>query len=48
MRVLSIDFDIIMAPSIEFYNNMTGNHNLFNNDLVKVFTADLINYQRLT
>jgi hypothetical protein len=48
MNIVSIDFDIIMAPSIEFYNNMTGNSDLFNNDLVKVFTADLVHYQRLT
>lgn len=48
MNVVSIDFDIIMAPSIEFYNNMTGNPKLFDNYLTKVFTADLIHYQRLT
>ena len=48
MNIVSIDFDIIMAPSIEFYNNMVGNPTLFNDDLVKVFTADLIHYQRLT
>lgn len=48
MNIVSIDFDIIMAPSIEFYNNMVGSPNLFNDDLVKVFTADLVHYQRLT
>jgi hypothetical protein len=48
MNVVSIDFDIIMAPSIEFYNHMSGNPELFDNYLTEIFPADLIHYQRLT
>lgn len=48
MNIVSIDFDIIMAPSIEFYNHMTGNPQLFNNYLTQMFQADLTHYQRLT
>lgn len=48
MTVVTIDFDIIMAPSIEFYNNLTGNKKLFDDPLTRVFPADFIHYQRLT
>lgn len=48
MNIVSIDFDIIMAPSIEFYNNFVSDKNLFDNPLLKVCNADLQNYRRLT
>lgn len=48
MNVVSIDFDIIMAPSIEFYNNLVNSPKLFDNPLLQVCNADLIHYKRLT
>ena len=48
MNVVSIDFDIIMAPSIEFYNNLTNNRYLFDDPLLKVCNADLDHYRKLT
>ena len=48
MNVVSIDFDIIMAPSIEFYNNFTNDKFLFDNPLLKVCNADLSIYRKLT
>ena len=44
MNIVSIDFDIIMAPSIEFYNGMASDPKLFDHYLTKVFTADLVHY----
>ena len=46
MNVVSIDFDIIMAPSIEFYNNFTNDKFLFDNPLLKVCIADLSIYRK--
>lgn len=48
MTIVSIDFDIIMAPSIEFYNNFTQDKFLFDNPLLKVCNADLRIYRQLT
>ena len=48
MNIVSIDFDIIMAPSIEFYNNMVRTRSLFNDPLLQVCNADLEHYRRLT
>ena len=48
MNIVSIDFDIIMAPSIEFYNNFTHDRYLFDNPLLKVCNADLEHYRKLT
>lgn len=50
-KILSIDFDIIMAPCIEIYNNMASSFNwkeLEQIPQLKVLTADLIHYNRLT
>ena len=41
MNIVSIDFDIIMAPSIDFYNNVNKDREqLFLNPLMKVSEAD--------
>ena len=49
MNIVSIDFDIIMAPSIEFYNNILHkNKKIFDEPLMQVCNADLIHYTRLT
>lgn len=48
MNIVSIDFDIIMAPSIEFYNNLVSYEDLFDNELMRICNADLIHYSRLT
>lgn len=51
-NIITIDFDIIMAPCIQLYNNMVPNFNW--EQLRKTFpqmqllNADLIHYQRLT
>lgn len=51
-NIITIDFDIIMAPCIQLYNNMVPNLNW--EQLKKTFpqmqllNADLIHYQRLT
>lgn len=50
-KILSIDFDIIMAPCIEIYNNMVPSldwRELEKIPQLKVLTADLIHYNRLT
>ena len=50
-NIVSIDFDIIMAPSISLYNDLTGPgkwENEFNNIPQLVLSqADLEHYQRL-
>ena len=50
MIVVSIDFDIIMEPSIEFYNNFAGNRgrDLFRDPLLQGCNANLDTYKRLT
>ena len=50
MTVVSIDFDIIMEPSIEFYNNFAGNRgrDLFRDPLLQGCNANLDTYKRLT
>lgn len=51
MNVVTIDFDIIMEPSIIFYNNLVPKvkwQDLDKNALARLFCADLIHYQRLT
>ena len=48
MNIVSIDFDIIMAPSIQFYNHMVQDKQLFYNPASQFFNADLIHYHRLT
>lgn len=50
-NILSIDFDIIMEPSIQFYNNMT--HITWNeigkgNNYVDILTANYDTYHKLT
>jgi len=46
MNIVSIDFDIIMAPSIELYRNfdLNGYDNYYQN----IFNADLTIYTKLT
>lgn len=49
MNIVSIDFDIIMAPSIEFYNNLVSlKPSIFEDPLMQVCRADYIHYHRLT
>ena len=49
MNIVSIDFDIIMAPSIEFYNNLLSmKPPILEDPLMKVCRADFIHYHRLT
>lgn len=52
MRVLSIDFDIIMAPSIELYNNLINRNTIDevanNIELLKLANADYLHYLRIT
>lgn len=50
-NILTIDFDIIMAPCIDLYNNLvpfTPWDKLLKNPYIELATADLIHYQRLT
>ena len=50
-NILSIDFDIIMAPTIWLYNNMVpqqGWDDLLSSPYMKLAIADLNHYQRLT
>lgn len=49
-NIVTIDFDIIMAPSIELYNDSVkkGWDYLLQFNQMKLLTADLIHYQRLT
>ena len=50
--VLTIDFDIIMKPSIQLYNNLISTENYIDNieswNFVKYAPADLIIYNKLT
>lgn len=51
MKVVTIDFDIIMEPSIIFYNHIVPSarwEDLYKNAIPNLFTADLIHYERLT
>lgn len=48
MTIVSIDFDIIMGPSIEFYNHFINDEHLFEHPLMQICNADLIHYNRLT
>ena len=51
-NILTIDFDIIMGPSIDLYNDkipMFNWNELFeNNNLFKFLQFDAIHYKRLT
>lgn len=50
-NIVTIDFDIIMAPCIDLYNNLVPNYsweNLLNFEQMRLLTADLIHYQKLT
>lgn len=50
-NILSIDFDIIMEPSIQFYNNMTHiswEERSVGNNYVELLTANYMIYQKLT
>ena len=40
MNVVSIDFDIIMAPSIELYRNLE--HKYYDDYYLSLFNADLM------
>ena len=53
MKILSIDFDAIMGPSIEIYNNHMGSNCTCENfekfyPLMKYVNADLMAYRILT
>ena len=51
MNVLTIDFDIIMAPSINLYNNMVPKEDwddLERNPQINLSFADYQIYQKLT
>ena len=48
MNIVTIDFDIIMAPSIAFYSHMASTTDVFNIPFTQAFPADFIHYQRLT
>lgn len=49
MNIVSIDFDIIMAPSIEYYNSLNGDREyIFNEPLMKNCEADLAMYHKLS
>lgn len=48
MNIVSIDFDIIMKPSIEYYNNVMNKEEAFASPLMQVCTADLTIYTKLT
>lgn len=45
MNIVSIDFDIIMAPSIELYNNLQHNYASYYEEM---FNADLTIYNKIT
>ena len=51
-NIVSIDFDIIMAPSIELYNNIVGpnrwEEDFIYNPQLALSQADLIHYKNLT
>lgn len=50
-NIVTIDFDIIMAPCIDLYNNLVPEanwHELRNIPQLNVLTADMFIYQRLT
>ena len=46
MNIVSIDFDIIMAPSIELYRNLE--HKYYDDYYLSLFNADLMMYSKLT
>ena len=46
MNIVSIDFDIIMAPSIELYRSFDFNG--YDNYYQNIFNADLTMYTKLT
>lgn len=51
MKVVTIDFDIIMEPSLIFYNQLVPAipwKELYKNAISNLFSADLIHYERLT
>lgn len=48
MNIVSIDFDIIMAPSIELYKSIEYSNLPYENYYIDLFKADLIIYQKLT
>ena len=50
MNIVSIDFDIIMAPSIQYYNNFAGpvGDKLFKEQFFSNCEADLAIYQKLS
>ena len=48
--VVSIDFDIIMAPSIELYNNMVPSadwNSLLNDPYMQLLTIDTNHYSKI-
>lgn len=47
MNIVSIDFDIIMAPSIELYNSFEQK-TLYEDYYFNLFNADLVIYSKLT
>lgn len=47
MNIVSIDFDIIMAPSIELYRNF-NDQIPYDNYYLNMFNADLVMYSKLT
>jgi hypothetical protein len=47
MNIVSIDFDIIMAPSIELYNSFE-HKSLYEDYYFNLFNADLVIYSKLT
>lgn len=48
MNIVSIDFDIIMKPSIECYNNIMMDREAYDPMLLNNFHADLTIYKKLT
>lgn len=48
MNIVSIDFDIIMKPSIEYYNNLMCKEEAFTEPLMQICPADLKIYTNLT
>ena len=51
MKIITIDFDIIMAPSIDLYNNISNSpweERYERHPLLKLADADFITYHRLT
>ena len=51
MKVITIDFDIIMAPSIDLYNNISSSpweERYERHPLLKLADADFVTYHKLT